>query len=97
MFKSFSFQFGAFCSITFTCDIVYKSRCGGKRILGNTWGVTALPIKRISPRDSGRGSSEVIRRLQLAFIVFVCLLRFFRKPSLRMSSSLQLHKEALLF
>jgi hypothetical protein len=43
----------------------------GKRILGNTWGVTT-PLKRISPRDSGRGSSEVRRRLRLAFIVLVC-------------------------
>jgi hypothetical protein len=27
----FFFQFGAFCSITFTCDNVYKSGCGGKK------------------------------------------------------------------
>jgi hypothetical protein len=72
----------------------------GKRILGNTWGVTAPPpppLKRISSQDSGRGSSEVRRRLRLALIVLVCLLRLFRKPALRMSSSLQLQKEALLF
>jgi hypothetical protein len=69
----------------------------GKRILGNTWGVIALPLKRILPRDSGRGSLEVRRRLRLAFIVLVCLLRLFRKPALRQSSSLQLQKEALLF
>jgi hypothetical protein len=67
----------------------------GKRILGNTWGVRTLPLKRISPRVSDQGSSEVRRRLRLAFIVLVCLLRFFRKPALRMSSSLQLQKEAL--
>ena len=67
------------------------------RILRNTQGVTALPLKRISPRDSGQGSSEVRRRSRLALIVLVCLLRFFRKPALRMSPSLQLQKEALLF
>jgi hypothetical protein len=96
MFLVFAFQFGAFYSITFTCDNGHQLGTEGKT-LSYTGVLQPSPIKRISPRDSGRGSSEVRRRLQLAFIVLVCLLRFFRKPALRMSSSFKLQKEALLF
>jgi hypothetical protein len=67
-----------------------------KEKLWVTLGCYNPPLKRISPRDSGQGSLGVRRRLWLASMALVCLLRLFRKLALRMSSSFQLQKEALL-
>jgi hypothetical protein len=57
-------------------------------------GCYSPPLKRISPRDLSRGPLGVRRWSQLACIVLVSFLRFMRKYVLRMSSSLQLQKEA---
>jgi hypothetical protein len=60
---------------------------------GNTWGVTALPLKGISSRDLRRVPWRV---LEGVLVLFFPLLKFLLLTALRMSSSLQLQKEALL-
>jgi hypothetical protein len=86
-------MFVVFFSNKFTCDNGHKVGTEGKT-LSNTGVLQPSPLKRISPRDSSRGP-QGRRRLQLAFMVLVCFIRFFRKLALRMSFSLQLQKESL--
>jgi hypothetical protein len=61
----------------FTCDNGHQLGTEGTT-LSNTRVLQPSPLKGISSRDSGRDPLGVKRRLRLAFLVWVCLLRFFR-------------------
>jgi hypothetical protein len=63
MFKYFAFQFGVFAKLYVHVIMFTKVGVEGKRILGNTWGVTTLPPqKNLTPKfESGffRGEEKV--------------------------------------